>query len=76
MPKITELSEVEAKKELAKKRAKGQWATLVEKVKAEKKAVKVEGLTRGQVSAIFRVAKEAGLKWHADYKEGSIVLAP
>ena len=76
MPKISKLTEVQAKEEFAKVTNKGAWKDLIEKVKKEKTSMKVEDLTRGQVAALYRTAINAGLKVRTSYKEKYIVLSP
>ena len=74
MVKISAISKKAAAEELAKKRVKGQWATIVEQVQKSGEPVKVEEISRGQVAAIYRTASAAGLKLRANYKEGYVIL--
>ena len=60
----------------AAKTKKGKWSELCEYVKTSGKAVVKKGLSRGQVAALDRAAKEAGLRSVANYKKGQVALAP
>jgi len=73
--KETKLSTAQVEKELASKRQTGQWRNVFARVK-KGESLKLEGLTRGQVAACYRGAKEAGILYRTNYKEGYIVLAP
>lgn len=54
---------------------KGKWTDLIEAIKKDKKPRKITGLTRGQVAALYRKAKDEGLDSKTSYKDGSVVLA-
>jgi len=73
---ITELNEVEAEEEFAKSGQKGKWKELIERVEEEETSFKVTGLKRGQIAALYRSAKNAGLKVKTSYKDGYAVLSP
>ena len=74
--KITALDEVEAEEEFAKVGQKGKWKELIERVTEEETSFKVEGLKRGQLAALYRSAKNAGLRVKTSYKNGYAVLSP
>lgn len=76
MVKVEKISDAEAEEEFAKTGAKGAWKTLIEEIQSEGTSRKVTGLTRGQVAALYRSARDAGLKVKTSYKEGSVVLSP
>ena len=53
-----------------------KWNQIVADVKDTGDPVKVSGLTRGQVAAGYRKAKDEGLRVKADYKNGVLLIAP
>jgi len=55
---------------------KGKWTEIIEQVKETGEPVKVSGLTKGQVAAGARAAKRSGLRIKADYKNGTLYIAP
>jgi len=73
--KTSKISKAEAEKEFASKPVKGQYKVLIEEIKKSQGAVKVEGLTRGQVAALYRTATNEGLKVRANYRDGYVVLS-
>ena len=68
------ISEEEAKKELAKVHTVGQYQDLFEQINKDGKPRKVEGLSRGQVAALYRTAKDKGLIVKTSYKDGFVIL--
>jgi len=55
---------------------KGQWTSLVNEITEDGQPRKISGLSRGQVSALYRRAKEAGLQVVASYKNGTVYIKP
>jgi len=74
--KIKKISLSEAEEEFSKQRRRGAWTQLLEQVKSEGSPVKVSDLSRGQIAALCRRAKELGIKYKANYSEGYVILAP
>ena len=73
---IKDLTKAEAKKEFDSKRVSGKYQEVFDRVAKDKVSVKVSGLTRGQVAALYRKAKESGLKYRTNYKELYVVISP
>lgn len=61
--------------EMAKTK-KGKWTDVIKQVIEDGECVKVSGLSRGQVAALWRKAKDSKVKVVANYKAGSVSLAP
>jgi len=62
--------------EMAKKATRGRYKAIIEDVIANKRFIKVEGLTKGQVAALGRVANDSKVRWKANYRDGYILLGP
>ena len=62
--------------EMAKKATRGRYKSIIEDVIANKRFIKVEGLTRGQVAALGRVADDNNVQWKANYPGGYVLLGP
>ena len=73
--KTSKITQKDADKEISEKRAKGLWTKLIEEVKKDKVPIKVEDISRGQVSACYRAASAAGLKVRANYKKGYVIIS-
>jgi len=73
---VEEISMEKFEAELAQTGRKGAWTEVCHDVKDTGTPRKVSGLSRGQVSALARRAKELGLRYKANYSEGYVVLAP
>ena len=71
---IKVISEEDAKKELDKVRTVGQYQDLFEQINKDGKPRKVTDLSRGQVAALYRTAKDKGLIVKTSYKDGYVVL--
>ncbi len=76
MPKIEKITHEAAEEEFAKSVSTGQWKEMLEEMAEDGEPRKVTGLTRGQVAALYRSAKNAGFKVKTSYKEGTIVISP
>jgi len=70
------VTEEEFDKAAAEAGAKGQWTKLIAEIISDKQPRKVSGLSRGQVSALYRRAKEAGLNVVTSYKNGTVYIKP
>jgi len=53
---------------------KGKWKSLLEQVKADGAPRKVSGLTRGQIAALYRQARDKGFAVKTSYKEGWVMV--
>ena len=62
--------------EMAKKATRGRYKSIIEDVIANKRFIKVEGLTKGQVAALCRVADDNNVQWKANYPGGYVLLGP
>ena len=69
------ISQDEFDKDVKSHTVKGKWSTIISDVLKDKKPRKVTGLTRGQVAALTRSAKESGLNYVANYKDGFVSLS-
>jgi len=69
------ISDAEAEKEFTEKRKTGAYQEVFKEVLAGANK-KISGLTRGQIAACYRAAKEAKIRYRTNYKEGYIVLSP
>lgn len=76
MVKIEKITHEEAEEEFAKSATKGQWKELLENIEEDGEPRKITGLTRGQVAALYRSAKNAGLDVKTSYKNGYVVVSP
>jgi len=76
MEEFEEISVDEFEELEASKTKKGKWSELCEHVAETKNCIVKKGLSRGQVAALDRAAKEAGLRSVANYKKGQVALAP
>jgi len=74
--KVSGISPEDFQAEMAKRATRGRYADIIRDVKEHGRLVKVEGLTRGQVAALARSAKEAEIQVKADYKNLYVVLGP
>lgn len=73
--KVESISDEDFKTEMEKPRHEvGAWQKIIAKIKKTGRPVKITNLTRGQVASVARSAKEAGLQYRTDYKNGVIVL--
>ena len=64
----------ELKAELAERAQRGKWQMLFRAIDADGKARRVSGLTRGQISALYRAASVAGLKTKTSIKRGTVIV--
>jgi len=71
-----ELDPQEAERLLSAPKRREKYEDILNQVKVKGTFMKVSGLTRGQVAALYRKAKEEGLRVRANYKEGYVVLGP
>ena len=62
--------------EMARKATRGRYKAIVEDVIANKRFIKVEGLTKGQVAALIRVASDANIQYKPNYRDLSVLLGP
>jgi hypothetical protein len=74
--KVEQISHEEAKRELETKRNPSKYKQLFQQVKTSKQPIRISGLTRGQVAALYRAAKLAGVQVRANYKDLYVVLIP
>lgn len=74
--KISDLIPSIFDEEMAKKAVRGRYKAIIEDVVAHNRYIKVEGLTKGQVAALGRVADDNEVRWKADYKNGYVLLGP
>jgi len=73
---VEKITAAEAEKELAKVSVRGKWSDLIAQILKDKQPRRVTELKRGQIAALHRAAREAKLRTKADYKNGSMVIAP
>lgn len=74
---VTKISRADVEAERTKKVVKGRWRALIEQVKEDGEAVKVTGLSRGQVAAAYRAIKDDDdVDVFANYKDLYVVFAP
>ena len=76
MAEAEEISVEEFEEEMEKAAAtrKGKWVEVIAGVVESGCPVKVSDLSRGQLAALQRAAKEAKIRSRASWKEGWIVL--
>jgi hypothetical protein len=74
--KVEQISHEEAKRELETKRNPSKYKQLFQQVRTSKTPIRISGLTRGQVAALYRAAKLSGITVRANYKELYCVLIP
>jgi len=73
---VEKITAAEAEKELAKVSVRGKWSDLIAQILKDKQPRRVTELKRGQIAALARAVKEAKMRYKADYKNGTIVIAP
>ena len=71
---IEVISEEEAQEEFDKITRKGKWSELLDSIKKDGEPRKVTKLTRGQIAALYRTAKDSGVEVRTSYKEGFVIL--
>ena len=74
--KVGKITEKEFEAAEAAKAKKGKWTEVIKEVIEEGECQKITELSRGQVAALYRAAKAAGVKVVASYKDNSVSLAP
>lgn len=74
--KIINISLQKAEELLKQKTNRGKWKVLIEEIIKTKIPRKVTNLTTGQIAALYRSAREAGLRMRTSYKEKWILLVP
>lgn len=75
MAEINIISDKEVEAEFNKVSVQGKWAEVIKDVLKDGKARKVTKLSRGQVAALYRTAKDKGLRVKTSYKDGTVILA-
>ena len=68
------IDDEELKAELAERAQRGKWQMLFKAIDADGKARRVSGLSRGQISALYRAANAAGLKTKTSIKRGTVIV--
>ena len=68
------IDDEELKRELAERAQRGKWQAVLRAIDADGKARRVSGLTRGQISALYRAASVAGLKTKTSIKRGTVIV--
>lgn len=78
MVKTKNMTMKEAEKAIADKpsRVVGKWAEVCKTVQDTGAPVEVSEITRGQVAALARKAKDEGLRCATFYKEGRAIVLP
>ena len=76
VPQVSIVEEDELEKIMAESAERGKWSVLVKAVREDGKARKAEGLSRGQIAALYRAATSAGLGVKCSYKLGRVVVFP
>ena len=74
---VSIVEEAELEKIMASVGRRGKWQDIIEAIREDGKARKVEGLTRGQISALYRAVQAVevlGCKCSA--KAGYVVIFP
>ena len=76
--KVIKMEANEASKQIAEtpKRVVGQWKSLLAELKKTGQGAKITDLTRGQVAAAIRQAKEDGFEAVAVDKYTAVILSP
>ena len=73
---VEAISEEQAEAEFSNTSRRAKYTEIIFRVKNNGESLKVSGLTRGQVAALVRRAKEEGIRAKGNYSEGYVVLAP
>ena len=68
------IDDEELKRELAERAQRGKWQAVLRAIDADGKARKITGLSRGQISALYRAASVAGLKTKTSIKRGTVIV--
>lgn len=76
MVQIEKISPEEAEEAMKEKTRAGQWTELLSQIEEDGVPRKVSGLTRGQIAALYRRAKDEGFAYRTSYKDGYIIIAP
>jgi hypothetical protein len=74
--KIENIDIQTAEKLLEQNSPKGNWSKLLKEIEETGQPKRVTDLSRGQVSALIRAAKQKGFRAKGNYVEGSVVIAP
>ena len=74
--KIERITPEAFEKAAQEKKSRGHVKKIIEQVKNDHQILKISGLRRGQVAALAKAAKAAGLKYLTFYDRGEIYLAP
>ena len=74
--KVSSITTEDFQAEMSKRAVRGRYGEIIKDVKEHNRLIKVEGLTKGQVAALARSAKEAEIQVKADYKNLYVILGP
>jgi len=76
MVKIEKTTPEEMEKQASKRAVAGKWTKLLAEIEADGVPRKVSDLTRGQIAALYRSARDAGMDYVTSYKDGYIIIGP
>ena len=74
--KVKQISREDAVKSMAEKTAGGKWKELFDSAEKTGKPFMVSEVTRGQLASIYRIAKDKGWDYRANYKNLEITVIP